>query len=237
MIDWQGIVEAAPVIPMQGLAWRVVESQEQIATTFIVETLSEQAQLEEMLETSKPGLVPGTERLDYLLATPFRYPPLRHGSRYGTRQTKSLLYASFEYETALAEAAHYRFYFYDGMDVPPPEKIITHHTVFSFEYAFSKGLSLHKSPFDEFRDQLVDKFDYQHTQALGRVMRDFAIEGFEFESARTENFTVNLGIYSPLGIKSSKPLEKISWMCETTGKSVSFRSRHPDIKGICMFKR
>ena len=70
-----------------------MESQEQVATNRLVATLAEQDLLESMLEASKPPLPKGTARLDYLLATPFRYPPLPHGSRFGGRHEPSLFYA------------------------------------------------------------------------------------------------------------------------------------------------
>jgi hypothetical protein len=72
----------------------MVESQQQIATSSLVDDLAEQALLEELIERSKPPLRSGTERLHYLLATPFRYPPLRHGSRFGGRFEPSLLYGA-----------------------------------------------------------------------------------------------------------------------------------------------
>ncbi|MCC3263614.1 RES family NAD+ phosphorylase, partial [Paenibacillus polymyxa] len=76
--------------------------------------------LEELIETSKPQLPPSTETLHYLLKTPFRYPPLRWGSRFGRRHEPSLFYAALRLETAMAEAAYYRFVLWEGMASPPP---------------------------------------------------------------------------------------------------------------------
>ena len=55
---------------------RIVESLEQVATTKITRNLEEQDFLERLIEGSKPGKLDGP--LHYLLATPFRYPPLNH---------------------------------------------------------------------------------------------------------------------------------------------------------------
>lgn len=82
---WQTCDGKRRIAPMHGELVRVVENQEQIATTALVDDLQEQALLEEMLDDAKPRRRPGTEGLHYLLATPFRYPPLRHGSRFGQR--------------------------------------------------------------------------------------------------------------------------------------------------------
>lgn len=87
-------------------------SQEQVATNQLVGSLERQAVLETLLEKTKPSLRVGTESLHYLLAMPFRYPPLKHGSRFGTRSAPSLFYGSQKIGTVLAESAYYRFLFW-----------------------------------------------------------------------------------------------------------------------------
>jgi len=44
--------------------------------------------------------------LDYLLFPPFRYPPLKWGSRFGTEYQRGLFYGSQLLATALAEVAY-----------------------------------------------------------------------------------------------------------------------------------
>ena len=61
--------------PLDGSALRLVESQEQIATIALVGSLAEQAVLE-TCSRPKPPLRSRRAGLHYLLATPFRYPPL-----------------------------------------------------------------------------------------------------------------------------------------------------------------
>ena len=66
-----------------GLLWRGVEAQHLVATMRLVDSLDEQAELERILEASKPPLPPlrrvaGPARTaarpqHYLLNTPFRY--------------------------------------------------------------------------------------------------------------------------------------------------------------------
>lgn len=91
---------------LTGEVWRVVESQEQIATLGLVANLSEQYLLEHMLDESKNKLAEDTNTLDYLLFTPFRYPPLKWGSRFGTEYERGLFYGSQLLATALAEVAY-----------------------------------------------------------------------------------------------------------------------------------
>jgi hypothetical protein len=51
----------------------VVEAQHQVSTHKLVDSLSEQALLEELIEATKPTVPPECRHLDYLLFTPFRY--------------------------------------------------------------------------------------------------------------------------------------------------------------------
>ena len=64
---------------LSGSLYRLVESQEQVATMGYVDTLYEQVLLEELLESVKPPYPDGLQGYHYLLTTPFRYPPLLMG--------------------------------------------------------------------------------------------------------------------------------------------------------------
>lgn len=76
---WRQCKGERHIRPLQGRLVRLVESQEQVATLQLVDTLEEQALLEELLESGKPPVPADAEPLHYLLKTPFRYPPLRWG--------------------------------------------------------------------------------------------------------------------------------------------------------------
>ncbi len=51
---WTDCEGSAQIRPIQGELYRVVESQEQVATLQYVDSLEEQATLEELLENIKP---------------------------------------------------------------------------------------------------------------------------------------------------------------------------------------
>ena len=68
---WTTLREEVTFSAIEGEAIRVVESQEQVATNSLVDSLAEQSLLEEMLERSKPPLPADAEGLHYLPATPF----------------------------------------------------------------------------------------------------------------------------------------------------------------------
>ena len=113
---WTRCGARANVRRLSGRAWRVVEAQHVTSTRKLVDSLEEQRILEELIEGSKPP-PPDEARergLHFLLFTPFRYPPLRHGSRFATRTEPSLWYGSTRPRTCLAECAYYRLLFVEG---------------------------------------------------------------------------------------------------------------------------
>ena len=132
-----------------GRLYRLVESQEQIATMGYVDTLEEQAILENLLEEAKPSYPDGIDtQYDYLLTTPFRYPPLQYGSRFGRVYEPSLFYAGCQVETTLAESAFYRFVFISSITgVEEGNKMRTEHTLFCVDYQTQRGIQLQSAPF------------------------------------------------------------------------------------------
>ncbi|MBW8365897.1 MAG: RES family NAD+ phosphorylase [Rhizobium sp.] len=226
MADWDACLAGATAGLISGRLLRLVESQEEIATTQLVSSLERQAMLEDLLEATKPRRRPGTERLHYLLATPFRYPPLKHGSRFGSRIAPSLFYGSLGLNTVLAEAAYYRFVFWHGMTVPPEGKLVTQHTMLEAEYRTKRGLQLHAPPFTVHRKQLTHPSDYAATQELGSKMRQTGIEAFEYISARDPGGGVNVALFTPDALPRNEPLSKESWLCELTGSHAKFSAGH-----------
>lgn len=209
-------------IKISGTLYRLVESQEQVATNRLVRSLDRQAVLENMLEATKPPWRKGTERLHYLLATPFRYPPLKHGSRFGKRTEPSLFYGSLEVKTVLAEAAYYRFVFWSGMVTPPSGKLDTQHTLFGAKYLTHQGLRLQCPPFARYRDVLSSPSSYDASQKMGAGMRKAGIEAFEFQSARDPEAGVNVALFTPKALAARAPVSQAPWLCELTGERVRF---------------
>ena len=74
----------------------------------LVDTLDEQALLEQLLEGSKPPLPSGAAGLHWLLFTPFRYPPPPSGSRFRGQTDPGVFYGADEVETACAELGFWR---------------------------------------------------------------------------------------------------------------------------------
>lgn len=215
---------AAPTL-LDGAVLRLVESQEQVATNSLVRTLAEQALLEDMMERTKPTAPAEARHLHYLLATPFRYPPLTYGSRFGRRSEPSLFYGARTVTALLAEGAYYRYVFWSGMEVAPTGSLKTRHTVFSATLRTEHGLRLQDPPFNEYASALGNRSSYADTQALGTAMREAGIEGFEFTSARDAGRGINVGLFSAAALASDRPTSITEWLCETRGELVSYYSR------------
>ena len=222
---WAAVGTGAQARPLAGEILRLVESQEQIATNRLVVTLAEQELLESLLEASKPPLPKGSARLDYLLATPFRYPPLTHGSRFGGRHEPSLFYASRSTGAVLAESAYYRFVFWQGMRRPPPAPLRTQHTLFGAKLRARRAYVLHQPPFDGFGAAIASRDNYAPTQALGRCLRDAGADAIEYISARDADGGLNVALYVPAAFGHPRPTFKEEWLCETRADEVSFYAR------------
>ena len=220
---WQACKDSFTHHLLSGELVRVVESQEQVATNNLVETLEEQHMLEQMLEDNKPGN--HHDELHYLLATPFRYPPLKYGSRFGKKSEPSLFYGSKTVTTALAEAAYYRFVFWYGMELPPPSKqFTTQHTIWGAKYRTTQGASLHKPPFNDYHAELTAPDTYAFSQPIGTELRLCNTEAIEFTSARDPERGLNIALFTPAPLVSKSPTFQKQWLCEINGSEVVFYS-------------
>jgi hypothetical protein len=224
---WAACGGNAVFTPLDGMLFRSVLAERHVAlaTGRLVSTLDEHAVLEALLEKSKPPLPTGTGRLHYLLATPFRYPPLPQGSRFGQRHEASLFYGSLSVETVLFESAYYRLAFWQGMTAPPNEPLTAGHTLFSADYACAHGIKLHQPPFNAWQADLTDRRSYAVTQALGSAMRGAGVEAFEFASARDPNGGLNVALFTPFGLVHPSPGLCQDWFSETTAGGVVFYCR------------
>ncbi len=205
---------------------RVVESQEQVATTRLVDTAEEQGQLESLLENTKPHQPQNAGRYDYLNWTPFRYPPLPHGSRFGRRSEHGLFYGSLSLPAAFAECAYYRFVFLSGMTAPlPVARLTTGHSAFQARLMTENGIALEAEPFKRYSAKISDPSHYDASQALGSAMRDAGVAAFTYLSARYQH-GINTGVFELQAIKSRKPEHMQHWVCTTTAETVSFIRLH-----------
>jgi hypothetical protein len=230
---WTRCAGASRIRPLRVDAWRVVEAQHQVSTRKLVDTVDEQILLEELIEGVKPP-DPTRGSLHYLLATPFRYPPLQHGSRFGGRHVPALWYGSETRETALAEVAYYRFVFLEGT-AADLGTVTTTLTAFTARAASAHGIDLVVSPFDAHRRSIASPSRYTATQTLGDAMRAAGIELFRYPSARDHG--VNVGVFSPAAFGRAKPRAFETWHCVTSRRRVEFSKRDYLSRGSVSFER
>lgn len=208
--------------PLMAKIYRLVESQEQIATLGLVNNIYEQGVLEDLIESTKSPLPEDNRSLHYLLTTPFRYPPLKYGSRFGTTFEQGLFYGSLNMETALAETAYYRFVYMLGPETPYEHPISNQYSSFSVKVRSDKGIFLDQTPFVKYEDILMSPSSYNATQGLGSKMRELKIEVFQYTSARDKSKGKNIALFSPKAFQSKTPAHLTTWLCQTRIDEVGF---------------
>jgi hypothetical protein len=217
-IIWTQSAGSSEIRPLAVEAWRVVEAQHRVATRKLVDSDAQQALLEDVLEAYKPPLR-GGDRLHYLLFTPFRYPPLMHGSRFGTRWEPGLWYGALELRSAFAEAAYYRLLFLEGTEADLG-LVETDLSAFRARISTDRGADLTTGPFDGWTDALASKTSYTATQPLGTAMREAGVEAFCYTSARDGAGGVNVGVFTPGAFASRRPRELQNWHSAATRAAV-----------------
>ncbi|MBT2773038.1 RES family NAD+ phosphorylase [Halomonas sp. ISL-60] len=223
---WEVCGGESYIEPITGTLYRLVESQEQVATLSYVDTLEEQELLEALLETAKPPYPQQERELHYLLKTPFRYPPLKWGSRFGRTFEPSIFYGGKSIVTTLAESAFYRLVFWGSMEGEPvAESLRSEHTLFSVDYAVKWGVKLNAQPFIEHLDVLKHPVDYAPCQQLGSAMRTANLEAFEYASARDVQGGACVGLFTPEAFKQYEPTDMRQWLCVTNAEQVSFKRK------------
>lgn len=200
--------------------WRVVEAQHRISTRKLVDSDREQALLEDLLESVKPPLAEG-EHLHYLLFTPFRYPPLPHGSRFGSRWEPDIWYGSESLPAAFVEVAYYRLLFLEGTDADLGA-VETDLSAFRASVATPRGIDLSRPPFDRWRATLASKTSYTATQPLGTAMREAGVEAFRYVSARDPDGRLNVGVFTPRAFAARRPKGLQTWHSIATRAAVEF---------------
>lgn len=215
---WTRCAGDSELRPLHVSPWRVVEAQHQISTRKLVDSTEEQTLLEEMIDRVKPpDLTAG--RLHYLLFTPFRYPPLAHGSRFGGRHERGIWYGSVNRRSAFAEVAYYRLLFLEGTRASLGT-LTTALTAFTARVRTTRGMDLVASPFDAHRRAIASPSSYASSQPLGTAMRSGGVEAFRYPSARDSEGGINVGVFVASVFGNTKPKSLETWHCYASRERV-----------------
>lgn len=220
---WMKCDGISHVTSLNETAWRIVEAQDLLATRKLVDSIYEQNLLEEMIESTKPALAKKLHTLHPLLYTPFRYPPLKHGSRFGKRSEPSLWYGSLELNTAMAELAFYRFNFLRASQATYGI-VETQLTVFSARIKTDRGINLTAQPFSAHTQVISSPISYAISQSLGTAMRAADIEAFHYQSARDSKTGTNVALFTSSAFLHRTPDSKSfqSWQCIANNDLIEF---------------
>ena len=232
---WTQCAGPSDIRTLRLTAWRVVESQHQISTRKLVDSLEEQALLEELIDRAKPPNL-ASPRQHYLLTTPFRYPPLRHGSRFGSRQDRGIWYGATTVATAMAEVAYYRLVFLEGTTADLGQ-VSVELTAFRVHARTTRGVDLVVEPFAAHRRLIASPSHYYATQALGAAMRADGLELCRYPSARDPQGGVNVAVFSPTVFGRSAPQGFQSWRCAASRHTVEITRRDLAAKDALVFER
>ena len=215
---WERCGGAANLRAFSMRPFRVVEAQHLSATRVLVDSTEEQAVLEELIDRAKPPYQPEAKGLHFLLSTPFRYPPLPHGSRFGKATEPGIWYGSKTPKTALSEAVYYRLLFLEGTRARLPQMEFEL-SVFRASVRTRRGVDLTKPPFAAHRKALASKTDYRDSQNLGASLREARVEVALYESARDADGGTNIAVFTPRAFARKTPDPPETWVM-TVGASV-----------------
>ncbi len=179
---WTPPAVASEARPCTLLLWRAVEAQHVVATLALVDSRAEQELLEALLEESKPPIAPQAAGLDYLLYTPFRYPPTHYGSRFRALTDPGVWYGAEAMRTSCAELGYWRWRFVsDSAGLERLDAVA--HTVVQAQ-ARGAAVDLRRDPFARDARAWQDPKDYGACQAFARAARSAGTRIVRYASVR-----------------------------------------------------
>lgn len=210
----------ASLQPLRGAVVRITDRQGYQASERWTTSLQEQVRLEALIERVKPPAPPGQHQL---LTTPFRYPPLRNGSRFSTADQREMFYGARGLSTVLAERAFHALRLLEGSPLPAGKVIQRQQTSFHVEISVKRGLELQHCLSAAERAAVTDPCSYQASQALGRQLRELHVQAFEVPSSRAPSEPPCVGVLTPEAF-SSTPFDFQDWALEIHPERVTFAS-------------
>ena len=186
----------------------------------LVDTLEEQALLEELIDDSKPLVPVECRRLHYLLFTPFRYgAPYPKGSRFRRAgMSPGVFYASTDAPTAIAEMAFHRLLFYAESPATPWPTTIGEYTAFAVKFSTAAAIDLMAPPFDRDERSWQSPDDYSRCQSFADTAREAEIEVIRYQSARCDG--KNVALLTCRAFAEREPHARQAWRMHTSANGV-----------------
>lgn len=198
--------------PAEGSGWRLVEAQHRVSTMKLVDTLEEQALLEEEIEHTKPPVPVECARLHYLLATPFRYGRYPGNSRFRREgYSPGVFYASEVVETAVAETVFYRLVFFAESPGTPWPRNPLEFTAFEVAYATGMAIDLTAQSFSADAERWTHPSDYAECLDLADAAREAELGLIRYCSVRDPEGRANLAILSCTVFSVVRPTAYETW--------------------------
>ncbi|MEO7774466.1 MAG: RES family NAD+ phosphorylase [Steroidobacteraceae bacterium] len=212
---WTRRAVESEAAPLALTVWRAVEAQHVVATRALVDSLAEQALLEQILDAAKPRLPLAAAKLHYLLATPFRYPTLPRGSRFRAPHDPGVFYGADEQRTAFAELGYWRWRFL--RDSPALTALEARpQTVFRVGLKTARAIDLRSAPFRKSAATWKDPGNYAGCQRLALHARAARIEVIRYESVRDPLHAGAAAVLAPAAFTAVEPLDSQTWSLAIT---------------------
>lgn len=211
--------------------WRLVEAQHRVSTLKLVDTLDEQALLEDLIEETKPVIPVECRHLDYLLATPFRYGGVYPtGSRFRRAgRTLGVYYAAETVETAVAEMAFYRLLFFAESPETPWPSDAAEYTAFAAEISTTRAIDLSRRPFDG-DARWTHPTDYAATQELAEAARAAGLAAIRYRSVRDRPEGRNVALLTCRAFAAPRPVERQTWRMRISATGVQALCDYPEAR-------
>lgn len=224
---WTADAVGSEARPYDGTVWRLVEAQNRVSTMRLAAP-ADQALLEELIEEVKPSLPPACRGLHFLLATPFRYAPYPHGSRFRRpRQREGVFYAAEQAETAVAELAFYRLLFFAESPGTPLPSRPNEFTAFSVPIRATCLLDLTRPPLDADKAAWTHPTEYGPCQALADTARTAGVEVLRYQSVRDPVGRANVALLTPAVFGATVPSAVQTWHLYLRADGVQARREFP----------
>jgi hypothetical protein len=194
--------------------WRAVEAQHRVATMSLVDSLAEQAQLEALLDTSKPPIPAAALGLHWLLFTPFRYPTSRYGSRFRRPYDPGVFYAAYDKSTACAELGYWRWRFLT--ESPSLGSIDTLPQTLFRAALRGRAVDLRQPPFLRQQNAFENKAEHGYCQAFAGVAREAHIDAIVYRSVRDPARGGCVALLTPKAFAKKEPVAAETWNLSVT---------------------